>query len=62
MNIAHNLKMGGECERKLDKEYWGNYGKTYPINKARRVTRDSIKKFMNGDADDIQITKFRLEW
>lgn len=22
-NIAHNLKMGGECERKLDKEFWG---------------------------------------
>jgi hypothetical protein len=23
-NIVHNLKMGGKCERNLDKEFWGD--------------------------------------
>ena len=59
--VTHDRVKGGELEEEYEflrdklQEYWREYfgyGR-YPRGSRRREERDQIRKFMNGDKDDI---------
>lgn len=72
--ITHKYLKGGELESEYDclrqRLYWSgefnsfmtNYGKSYPASKDRTRIRSSIRKFINGDVDDIYNNKIPLEY
>ena len=72
--ITHKKSKGGEIESEYEnirkRLYWSgefisfqiNYGKSYPSHKDRTKIRGSIRKFINGDADDIYSEKIPLEY
>lgn len=72
--ITHKRKKGGEMESEYDcimhRLYWSgefqsfiiNYGRSYPVSKDRARTRSDIRKFLNGDIEDIYVNKVPLEY
>lgn len=59
--VTHDRIKGGELEEEYEflrdklQEYWREYFgyRRYPRGSRRREERDQIRKFMNGDKDDI---------
>lgn len=72
--ITHTRLKGGEIEREYDflryklygsGDYYNfltNYSKSYPSYKDRTKVRSKIRKFINGDIDDIYNDKVPLEY
>jgi len=69
--LTHYRSKGGELEKEYDflrdslQEYWmkkWGYHKQFPKSKERAKTRDTIKKFLKGEIDDIAIERTSLEY
>ena len=69
--FTHYKAKGGPLEKReteLEKEiheYWRiyyNYKKSFPAGKNRSYVRDSIQKFLKGEAEDILEKKIPLEY
>lgn len=70
--LTHYRKKGGELEQEYQylrdkiQQYWvensGGFSTSYPKTKQRAQTREQIKKFMNGEIEDIYNNKIPREY